>query len=385
MEQARAHRRGTAVLLFLRPPRDQGRRRFEPGRTQTDRPEGRPSGAHAVEFSKTVAPSCGEGTPPGSARRAPLRVPGGPTSIALPDRSSRGRRAATEPTAARKSSRPRPGRKWARPAGSGDDLDVHGPLARPVVEVDQHALLPRAEDEAPAHERDRERGAEQGRAQVRVRVVVVVARVVGVVAALGPRPGHQPLDRLLEVLDPARLVLHGRDRGRRARHEDGHDAVVDPRGAQRAGQAVREVDDLPLALRLEAQERRVDGHQAAWSRTKRRLPTWRTRPSRSAAGRSSSATGSPSSRTPPWAMLRRASERDIPNWSPSSSGRWTSAPSRRTVGMSSGTSRAMWTRSKPASASSAVPSPWKRATSARASARLASRGLAPAGGDAPSS
>ena len=39
--------------------------------------------------------------------------------------------------------------------GSGADLDDDGPLARAVVEVDQDQLLPGAEREAPADDRDR--------------------------------------------------------------------------------------------------------------------------------------------------------------------------------------------------------------------------------------
>ena len=53
--------------------------------------------------------------------------------------------------------------------------------------------------------------------------------------------------------------------------------------------------------------------------------------------------------------------------------------------ISSGSSCAMNTRSKPASASAAASAEWKRVTSARARARLASRGPSPAGGSDPSS
>ena len=94
----------------------------------------------------------------------------------------------------------------------------------------------------------------------------------------------------------------------------------------------------------------------------------------------------PSTRTAPWARLRRASEVEMPNARASSAGRWTPSPeaSNSTTGTSSGSSCRMWTWSNPRSASSPAPSPWKRVTNARASARLASRGPSSAGGSRPS-
>ena len=174
---------------------------------------------------------------------------------------------------------------------------------------------------------------------------------MGVVAALGPRARDQTLERLLEVLDAAGLVLHRRDRRRRAGHEHGHHAVVDPGGPQRAVQAGREVDDLALALRLQPQQRGVDRHQS--SRRKRRLPSCSTRPSSSAAGRSRSATGTPSSCTPPCPSVRRASERDPPNALGDQLRQVDTAPfaeAGTTRGCPSGSSRATNTRSKCASA-----------------------------------
>jgi hypothetical protein len=73
------------------------------------------------------------------------------------------------------------------------------------------------------------------------------------------------------------------------------------------------------SLRSPKQERpgsiaRERQHVQAISRTKRRFPTWSTRPPSSPAGRSrlSAGTLSPSSLTPPWAISRRASLLDIP-------------------------------------------------------------------------
>src|SRR5919109_1291459 len=61
-----------------------------------------------------------------------------------------------------------------------DDLNDDGPLARAVVEVDQHELLPGAERQAAAGDRDLLRGADQRGALVSVGIrVVVEAGVAG--------------------------------------------------------------------------------------------------------------------------------------------------------------------------------------------------------------
>ncbi len=68
-----------------------------------------------------------------------------------------------------------PGRRVARTDGGADrgarseqHLDRDGPRPRPVVEVDQHDLLPGPEREAPVDQWDRLRRADQRRAYVRV-------------------------------------------------------------------------------------------------------------------------------------------------------------------------------------------------------------------------
>ena len=141
------------------------------------------------------------------------------------------------------------------------------------------------EHQAPAHERDAQRRPQQRRAQVRVRVVVVVEPVVGVVAALGPAPRHQPLDRLLQVLHPAGLVLHRRDRGRRAGHEHRHDAVRHLRGAQRGSRPAERSTISPSPAVCRRSSALWTAISAVGSRRKRRLPTCSTRPSSSATAK----------------------------------------------------------------------------------------------------
>src|SRR3954468_15517026 len=121
---------------FLRPSPAQGRRRIEPGRTQTIG-RSRPSGAHAVEFSKTVAP----GDWRGFLLVALAGQPGG---------SQRGQRSiARLPRSYQAPERPPLPQQAGNLALSIRDLDVDRPFPRPVVEIDQHDLLPGAEHEAP--------------------------------------------------------------------------------------------------------------------------------------------------------------------------------------------------------------------------------------------
>ena len=87
---------------------------------------------------------------------------------------------------------------------------------------------------------------------------------------------------------------------------------------------------------------------------------------------------SPSIRTPPCSISRRASLRLRPNCSASSAGRWTDPfgplASTTASAISSGTSLRTCTWSKRSSAAAAASAPWKRSTSRRASSRLASPG-----------
>src|ERR1700737_4607048 len=62
-----------------------------------------------------------------------------------------------------------------------DHLHGYGPLPRPVVEVEQHDLLPRAKREPAVDQGDRLRRPDQGRPQVGVGVGVVIEAVVRVV------------------------------------------------------------------------------------------------------------------------------------------------------------------------------------------------------------
>src|SRR5947209_13530376 len=148
-------------------------------------------------------------------------------------------------------------------------------------------------------------------------VAVVVANVVLVVAA----GWNQAVQQGLEVVDTAGLVLHRRYGHGRARGKRRDDAALDTRRPDNAEHARGDVDDVAVARRLHPQDSAVDGHrkppspQTTRRRTKRRRPTWSNLPSTESASRSStpSPTGSPSSRTPPWARARRASEVEMPN------------------------------------------------------------------------
>src|SRR3954469_8156893 len=99
------------------------------GRSNLDAPltEGVGHGAHAVEFSKTVAPLRGGGLPP---RDTAPRRPSGPHTERAEQYSA------------------------PAPASEGD-LYVDRAFPGAVVEVDQDDLLPGAQGEATADHRDR--------------------------------------------------------------------------------------------------------------------------------------------------------------------------------------------------------------------------------------
>ena len=212
---------------------------------------------------------------------------------------------------------------------------------------------------------------------MRVGVVVVVARVVGVVAALGPRARHESLEHLGQVGTPPgsySIVVIAAvepvtktvttpcvDRCRRAARRAG------PRGGRRSGPRPGRA---AAAARCGPPQAASRGAGSGACR-----PGARARRARSAGTSSVGATGSPSSFTPPWASVRRASERDPPNASAISSGRCTvpRAAASTYSSMSSGSSRSTRRGRSALGRRGAPPSPWKRATSARASARLASR------------
>jgi hypothetical protein len=149
--------------------------------------EGRSKGAHAVEFSKTVAPLQEGCSFPGRAREN-IRSRGGPVSIAPgPPRgegpspagpssiTARGCASSAAPFApsdgcscvGRRSGeleRPIAGTTGGRAGRAephlGQHLHRHRPPARTVVEVDQHDLLPGSERQVPVDDRDRLRGTD---------------------------------------------------------------------------------------------------------------------------------------------------------------------------------------------------------------------------------
>ena len=86
----------------------------------------------------------------------------------------------------------------------------------------------------------------------------VVVEPVVLVVAVGR---DQAVEQRLEIVDAAGLVLHRRDRDGRPGGEHAHHAAVDPRGAHDADDPGGDVDDVPVAGRLEAQQAAVDGHR----------------------------------------------------------------------------------------------------------------------------
>src|SRR6185436_1091560 len=98
---------------------------------------------------------------------------------------------------------------------SADDLDDNRALARTVVEIEQHNLLPGPELEPSPRNRDRLRWTDDRGPLVRVRVGVVVEPIVLVV----PLRRNQAIKHRSEVAHPTGLVLHRRDRCGRAADE----------------------------------------------------------------------------------------------------------------------------------------------------------------------
>ena len=129
-------------------------------------------------------------------------------------------------------------------------------VALTVVEIQEYELLPGAEGEAALDDRDRLRGPDDSRAHVGVGICVVVETVVLVVAV----GRDQPLQRLAEIVHPARFVLHRRhgDRGPAAGHAD--DALLRAGGLHDAGHARRQVQDLAVAPGAESEDGAVHGH-----------------------------------------------------------------------------------------------------------------------------
>ena len=108
--------------------------------------------------------------------------------------------------------------------------------------------------EAAAAHGERLRRPDDRGADVGVRVRVGVEAVVLVVALAR----DQAVERLAQVVHAARLVLHRRDGGGRARHEHRHQAAVDPGLLHDALHAGGDVDRVPVPLGREAELAAVD-------------------------------------------------------------------------------------------------------------------------------
>ena len=265
---------GTVVLAG--PRRDRSSDGVEPG--HTPRPRVRSKGAHAVEFSKTVAPLREGDSFPGRVREC-FRSRSGPMSIApgsprREGRARRGLRVAPRASRRRAAGLASPG---ARPGDAGRPASERAATAAP------NAGRPNAYDrtctvtvrrrgrssksirticcqvpscEPAVDDRDRLRRADHGGAQMGVGVRVVVEAVVLVVA--GAR--DQAVEQLLQVVDAARLVLHRRDRDGRAVANTVDHAAIDAGRGDDARDSRRDVDDVPVARRLHPEQTAVNGH-----------------------------------------------------------------------------------------------------------------------------
>src|SRR5205085_5989445 len=139
---------------------------YEPGHTVST--EGSVEGAHAVEFSKTVAPLQEGASFPQARPGAGVRPRSGPTSIApKPGRGTESGSSLSTGGVPLSSRRP-----------SRHDLHRHGTAPRAVVEVEPHDLLPGSKREATIDQWNRLRRPNQGGAQVGMGVRVVVEAVV---------------------------------------------------------------------------------------------------------------------------------------------------------------------------------------------------------------
>src|SRR5690242_8318262 len=101
------------------------------------------------------------------------------------------------------------------------ELDDDPPGAGPVVEVDEHDLLPGAEQQLAAGEGNRDRRPDEGGPHVAVPVGVGVALVVLPAVVLG----DEALEGVVEVLVAAGLVLDRRHAAGRMGHEHGAQPV----------------------------------------------------------------------------------------------------------------------------------------------------------------
>src|SRR5688500_10750451 len=91
--------------------------------------------------------------------------------------------------------------------------------------------------------------------RVGVRVALHLVVVVGGVRR------HQAVHQLLQVADPARLVLDQPDGGGRVGDEHVHDAVVGATGLDHLLHTAGDVDDVPVSLGGHAELGAVDGHR----------------------------------------------------------------------------------------------------------------------------
>jgi hypothetical protein len=103
-----------------------------------------------------------------------------------------------------------------------------------------------------------------------VRIRVVVQAVVLVV----PARGDHAVEQLLHVRDATGLVLHRRDRDRRAGGERRHQPALDAGRVDHSGDPLGQIDDVVVAGRFHPQHAAVDGHgQISRIRANRRLPS----------------------------------------------------------------------------------------------------------------
>ena len=131
-------------------------------------------------------------------------------------------------------------------------------LARARVEVAEHDVLVAAEREPAVDEGDGQRRPHEAGAHVRVAVAVAEVDVV-LVEAVGRR---HDVERLLHVLDHARLVLERREGAGGAGHEQRDGAVAEAGLAHGLGDLVGDLDHVGVAAARELDRAGDDAREA---------------------------------------------------------------------------------------------------------------------------
>src|SRR5213592_945619 len=129
-----------------------------------------------------------------------------------------------------------------------DELEDDFPIARPVVEVDKNQLLPCAQQQFTAFERDGQARLHQGGTDVAVAVHIPPALVMLVVDS----SGRDTFDRGAEVMNRAGFKFDRRYGCSGSRDESIQNAVLKRALAQGFLCQGRDVQDLCLALGLHA-------------------------------------------------------------------------------------------------------------------------------------